>query len=906
MKRSSSQTSSKSSKELNRSKKKKVVRKIVKKKPSRKLVVKKKDVSDISKTADSLKDNATSILSTVKSNKHVSKLGKSLKASKKKKPEKEKTSSQDSNLYTVEFTNVKDIKDGIIITGDSRYIKILEIFPVNYWQKNNWEREQVISDFQRIFSIVPTKFMFKTVTNKEDVRPVIANIEKNNLNERNQKVLRAKTEYIKQIKSIEDFAGVETRYFFIYEYEKTKEEGNKDDFATVQSTMTGIEASIRAAFHRCGNEVYTPPIGHESEFQLEVLYKYFNKKDSVKETVYDRIQRLQEDEDRYNAQGEKNKHYVVADYISPRGIDTTNKDIICVDGTWYTFLTLKDNGYPSVLFGGWLDMYSSGVAGIDVTVSCQKQPKNLVQSFLSRKIVWDKSSVGGRFQSRDKQLRIQETINNNALIEAGLNAGEEYFRIVTTLTIWGDNPRGLYNARNFLIRQFKQNQIQVERAEYDIPQYFANTSPLLTFDSVIFLRNGHDMLASSLATMYNFTRFMLFDDDGIVLGSNTSNNSLVVFDNFASKKYKNANMAILGTSGAGKSFLEMLFSERSRLTGRSNYLILPVKGHEYRRMCISIGGEYIPLSPGSEFCINIMAIYPEGEFREDDLDDDVVVGENVSLLSKKIKSLLTWLQLRLGTREIQSTERSLLSKLITEVYDDYGINNDNNSIYDKDGSLKVMPTIKTLYDKASDQPEMFGYVKEILEDFVSGQYKNFVGQTNVDLSNKFIVFDVNERLIDTADLASIIYIAFDCAYNIVTSNDGFSNIILDEVWKMMKNKACAEQVQSMSKLIRGYGGSLITATQEINDLMSNPFGASVINNAKIKIIMQLEDDEFKKVSEVIGLTREDMSTVLSFERGTGMFMANGLRISVKFEASDYEYKLFTTDPNDRKKLNNKI
>ena len=903
MKKSQSQISLKSSKELNRSKTKKV-RRVVRKKPSKRLVVKKREPIEKDKSQDVLKDNLGSLINTVKSNDQVVKLSKNL-SGKKKSNTKEKSSS-DSNLYTVEFTNVKEIKDGIIITGDSRYIKILEIFPVNYWQKNDWEREQVISDFQRLFAIVPSKFMFKTVTNKEDVRPIISNIEKQNKNERNQKVLRAKDNYIRQINSIEDSAGVETRYFFIYEYEKTREEGTKDDFATVLSTMNGIEASVRSAFRACGNEVYSPAPGRESEFQLTVLYEYFNKKDAISETVFDRIKRLQDDEIKYNERCKKRKHYVVADYISPRGIDTTNKDVICVDGTWYTYLTIKDNGYPPVLFGGWLDMYSSGVAGIDVTVSCQKQPKSLVQSFLSRKIVWDKSSRGGRFQSRDKQMRLEETISNNALIEQGLNSGEEYFRVVTTITIWGDNPKGLYNARNFLIRQFRQNQMYVERAEYDIPQYFANTSPLLTFDASIFLRNGHDMLSSSLATMYNFTRFMLFDDNGIVLGTNTNNNSMAVLNNFNTKKYKNGNISIVGTTGAGKSFTEMLFSERSRLTGFNNYLILPVKGHEYRRMCLNIGGEYIPLFPGSEYCINIMAIYPEGEFREDDLDDEVVVGENVSLLTKKIKSLITWLQLRLGNYEIKTTERSLLSKLITEVYSDYGITNDNNSIYDKDGSLKVMPTIKTLYDKASDQSETFGYVKEILEDFVNGQYRNFVGQTNVDLSNRFIVFDVNERLIDAADLASIIYIAFDCAYNIVTSNNYFSNIILDEVWKMMKNKDCAEQVQSMSKLIRGYGGALVTATQEINDLVSNPYGASVINNAKIKIVMQLEKDQYNKVAEVVGLTREDMSAVLAFERGSGMFIANGLHIPIKFQASDYEYNLFTTDPNDTKKLKTKV
>lgn len=54
------------------------------------------------------------------------------------------------------------------------------------------------------------------------------------------------------------------------------------------------------------------------------------------------------------------------------------------------------------------------------------------------------------------------------------------------------------------------------------------------------------------------------DDNGILLGVNKYNNSLIIVDIFNSRIYKNANMVLLGTSGAGKTFTMQLMALRLR------------------------------------------------------------------------------------------------------------------------------------------------------------------------------------------------------------------------------------------------------------------------------------------------------------------------------------------------------
>ena len=93
-----------------------------------------------------------------------------------------------------------------------------------------------------------------------------------------------------------------------------------------------------------------------------------------------------------------------------------------------------------------------------------------------------------------------------------------------------------------------------------------------------------------------------------MLGINQHNRSVCIVDIFDSVKYSNANMSIMGMSGAGKTFLLQLMALRFREQGVQVFIIAPLKGHEFRPACEAINGKYIKLSPSSGDCINIMDI----------------------------------------------------------------------------------------------------------------------------------------------------------------------------------------------------------------------------------------------------------------------------------------------------------
>lgn len=148
-------------------------------------------------------------------------------------------------------------------------------------------------------------------------------------------------------------------------------------------------------------------------------------------------------------------------------------------------------------------------------------------------------------------------------------------------------------------------------------------------------------LTKGIASTYPFCSYEFCDDNGILVGINEHNNSLIIVDIFNTALYKNANSVILGTSGSGKTFLIQLLALRLRLQNIPVMIIAPLKGHEFKKVCLAIGGQYIKISPAPEHCINIMEIRKstiELEFEDDDFTQ-VKQSREESLLLSKIQKL---------------------------------------------------------------------------------------------------------------------------------------------------------------------------------------------------------------------------------------------------------------------------
>lgn len=69
-----------------------------------------------------------------------------------------------------DFIPIKNLKHGIIETKDGRFLKILEIEPINFMLRSADEQAEIIYSFASWLKIAPVKLQFKSITKRADCR----------------------------------------------------------------------------------------------------------------------------------------------------------------------------------------------------------------------------------------------------------------------------------------------------------------------------------------------------------------------------------------------------------------------------------------------------------------------------------------------------------------------------------------------------------------------------------------------------------------------------------------------------------------------------------------------------------------------------------------------------------------
>lgn len=446
----------------------------------------------------------------------------------------------------------------------------------------------------------------------------------------------------------------------------------------------------------------------------------------------------------------------------------------------------------------------------------------------------------------------------------------------------------------------KSMDIYVSDCRFQQEAALKTVMPLVQIAPTLERKSQRNLLTSGAASTYMLTSFEMSDDNGVLLGVNKHNSSLCIVDLFNTKKHKNANLNLIGTSGAGKTFTLQLLALRMRMRGIQCFTLAPIKGHEFRRACNKIGGTFVRIAPGSPHCINIMeirhTIAPEME-----LIDAVDYVEMGSMLASKIQQLMIFFSLLIP--DMTNEEEQLLDEALIKTYAEFGITHDNSSVYEDASAIppkmKAMPILGDLHKHLLENP-LTERIAVIVSRFVTGSAQSFNQQTNVDLTNKYIVFDLSElkgRLLPVGMMIALDYV-WDSIKMDLTKKKA---VFIDEIWKLVgtsSNRQAAEFCLTIFKTIRGYGGAAVAATQDLSDffgLEDGKYGRAIINNSKNKIILNLEPDEAKYVQEVLKLTKTEVRSITRFERGEALIYSGSNKVPVMVKASRAEQEMITTD-----------
>lgn len=794
---------------------------------------------------------------------------------------------------TQEIVPVKNIKNGVIITDDGRYVWFLEVLPLNFYMKSIIEQKKILNSYGQLFTKGPVRCTAKIMSDIYNPNTLIYNAKKACKNQTDPKVNASLEDYIEFIKKLSETNSVTKRYFFIFEYSGSNGRSEKNENEII-SSMYEDRNHYAFIIKNCGNACIIPE--NENLATAEFLYYFYNRKTSRKIPFAERYERILADYETYNEVTGKSKKPSYKDLIASKGTWFTNRNYIVVDGTYYTFIGVDGEYWPSGVPGGWIDFFSYS-SHVDIDIINKKLPQELTKATLKQYNKLTKRRVEGQ-ESKRRYEKAQTTFNrhvNGQQIYNKMEQGQELYNSSIILTIRADTEWELGNIKRFIMRTFEKFGVYFVESFIDCENWFKMTMPFLYVNEEIFSSLSHNVLSSQMESMYPYSSYEVNDPTGFVLGY-LDNRSIYTLNNFNKNNFDNANILLLGKSGAGKTYTEQLMGGRMLMTGKRCFYIIPKKGYEYKKGCDNVGGSYIRFVPGVKNCINIMAIRPEGNIDFTMLDEDMT-GIDKSLRAKKINSIIIWIQMLMGNDQMNTTEYNALSASLIRVYEKFGITDDNRTIYAdiKKGILKEMPILGDLVKEISDNRKL-ERIYELLSEFIKGSCSNLNGQTNVDLDNEYIVFDVDEDIIGEKLLPSFMYMIFDFVYDEVKENpESYDAVFLDEVWKMMQSENGAKQVQNMIKLIRGYHGCTVIATQELEDFLekSAGFGRSVLNNSEITILLSMKEAEVDYVEGPLKLSAEEKSKIIGFSHGRGMIITSRDRSCINIESTVREDIAFT-------------
>ncbi len=800
-----------------------------------------------------------------------------------------------------EYLPILKIENGILYTKDKRYLKIIEVVPINFLLRSAAEQRGIVYSFLSYLKISPVKLQFKVLPRRAEIGRHIETVRREIGQEPNEACRQMQEDYLQFIAQIGSREAVTRRFFLIFEYEPWSAGRRADE---EREAAASLQTAVRTAsnyLHQCGNELLMPE--NEDEAAIGMLYTMLCRNESAAKPLAEKAREVTA---RYLIENRDVDRIPAPEFFAPRCIDFTHGQSVCIDGLWYAWLQVPSDGYKAQVAAGWLSLLVNAGDGIDLDFFLERQPKEQIIQKVGQQIRINRSKLKDASDTNTDFDDLDSAIQSGYFLKQGLANSEDFYYMNLLITVTAPTRQALEWKIAEMQKLLLSQDMRARPCRFLQEQAFLSSLPLAAMDKGLARRGRRNLLTSGAASCYPFVSYEMCDDNGILLGVNKYNRSLIIIDLFNSAVYKNANMAILGTSGAGKTFTMQLMALRMRRKGIPVFIIAPLKGHEFHRACANMDGSFIQISPASPHCVNVMEIR-----RVDRSVNELLDGPGIQLseLTEKIQRLHIFFSLLIP--DMTHEERQLLDEALIRTYAAKGITHDNATLPDPaaPGRYREMPVLGDLYAMLKQAQET-RRMANILNRFVHGSASTFNQKTNVSLDNKYTVLDISSL---TGDLLTVgMFVALDFVWDRAkTDRTEEKAVFIDECWQLLSGagetgtRLAGDFILEIFKTIRGYGGAAICASQDLNDffgLDGGRFGKGIINNSKTKIVLNLEEDEAARVQSTLHLSDAELLEVTHFERGSGLISTNHNNIMVEFKASPLEKNLITTDRRELKDL----
>ena len=383
------------------------------------------------------------------------------------------------------------------------------------------------------------------------------------------------------------------------------------------------------------------------------------------------------------------------------------------------------------------------------------------------------------------------------------------------------------------------------------------------------------LTTESLAVFIPFKVQEILHDGGIYYGQNSISNNMIV----ANRSFLlNGNSFILGVPGSGKSFTGKNEIVNLMLAGDADIIVIDPE-REYTRLVEAMGGATIKISATSNNHINAM-----------DMNSEYGDGANpVTLKSEFILSLCEQL---IGANNLGPMQKSIIDRCTATVYRDY----------QQRGYTGKVPTLKDFRAELLKQsePEAKENARAI-ELFTDGSLNTFAKETNVDVDNRLICYDILDLGKQLLPIGMLVVL--DNILNRITANRAKGKhtfIFIDEIYLLFQHEYSANFLFTLWKRVRKYGAYCTGITQNVDDLLQSHTARTMLANSEFLIMLNQASTDRLRLAELVNISDMQMSYITNVEAGRGLMKVGSALVPFfnKFPKHTKLYKLMTTKPGE--------
>lgn len=380
------------------------------------------------------------------------------------------------------------------------------------------------------------------------------------------------------------------------------------------------------------------------------------------------------------------------------------------------------------------------------------------------------------------------------------------------------------------------------------------------------------LTTATVAVMVPFTTQELLQPGGRFYGANAISKNLVVGSRTATM---NGNAFILGTTGSGKSQFGKGEAFQTYL-GTDDDIIIVDPEKEYVALGEATGATRIEISAGSTACINPLHM---------DRDANAEDGSPVKLKAEFILSLCE--VLIGGASGLSPVQRSIIDRCVTRVYGQF--------LKDKKADP---PTLRTLFDELSAQPEEEARaVATALELYASGSFSGFSQQTNVDTSNRVLIYDIAKLGSDMKTFGMLVVLEQIWAQVQANRARGRRTwLYMDEFHLLFSNDYAGAYCQMIWKRARKYGLMPTGLTQNIEELLMSERARLMLANSDTLVLLNQNPTDAETLQGLFHWSDKHRGYFQNVAPGCGLLKMGPAMVPFdsRMPTTTELYKLYTT------------